>query len=164
MWSAWHYTHPSSPPPLKLHVVLQSITRDGHGPLSISPQSLSLGHTSITSRRPVAADNHQQPISNQNCSPQSVADCSPTGRRVVGNQLPITRRLIIEHTSHFGTWSATISRVIADRSPTVWREVICIIFWITLQKKFLHFYDHTWTVSWIHVGISFEMRVIQLIM
>ena len=97
----------------------------------VKPQS----HYSDNQSQPTTISNYQQPISNQNFSPQSVADCLPTGRRVVDNQLPITRRLIIEHTSHFGTWSATIWRVIADWSPTVWRDVICIIFWITLPSK-----------------------------
>ena len=76
---------------------------------------LSHSHTiATTSRRPVAADNPSATISNQfptkilvlNRSPtvcRPIADCLPTGRRVVDNQLPITRRLIIEHTSHFGT-------------------------------------------------------------
>ena len=73
-------------------------------------------------------------------SPQSVADCLPTDRRLFAdrspsgdNQLPIIADWLSN--INFGTWSATIWRVIADWSPTVWRDVICIIFWITLPSK-----------------------------
>ena len=106
------------------------------------PQSHYSDNQSPTSRsrQPSATISNQFPtkILVLNRSPtvcRPIADCLPTGRRVLDNQLPITRRLIIEHTSHFGTWSATIWRVIADWSPTVWRDVICIIFWITLPSK-----------------------------
>ena len=108
----------------------------------LKPQSHYSDNQSPTSRsrQPSATISNQFPtkILVLNRSPtvcRPIADCLPTGRRVVDNQLPITRRLIIEHTSHFGTWSATIWRVIADWSPTVWRDVICIIFWITLPSK-----------------------------
>ena len=108
----------------------------------VKPQSHYSDNQSPTSRsrQPSATISNQFPtkILVLNRSPtvcRPIADCLPTGRRVVDNQLPITRRLIIEHTSHFGTWSATIWRVIADWSPTVWRDVICIIFWITLPSK-----------------------------
>ena len=108
----------------------------------LKPQSHYNDNQSPTSRsrQPSATISNQFPtkILVLNRSPtvcRPIADCLPTGRRVVDNQLPITRRLIIEHTSHFGTWSATIWRVIADWSPTVWRDVICIIFWITLPSK-----------------------------
>ena len=108
----------------------------------LKPQSHYSDNQSPTSRsrQPSATISNQFPtkmlVLNRSptvCRP--IADCLPTGRRVVDNQLPITRRLIIEHTSHFRTWSATIWRVIADWSPTVWRDVICIIFWITLPSK-----------------------------
>ena len=109
---------------------------------SLKPQSHYSDNQSPTSRsrQPSATISNQFPtkmlVLNRSptvCRP--IADCLPTGRRVVNNQLSITHRLIIEHTSHFGTWSATIWRVIADWSPTVWRDVICIIFWITLPSK-----------------------------
>ena len=112
------------------------------GRVQFKPQSHYSDNQSPTSRsrQPSATISNQFPtkILVLNRSPtvcRPIADCLPTGRRVVDNQLPITRRLIIEHTSHFGTWSATIWRVIADWSPTVWRDVICIIFWITLPSK-----------------------------
>ena len=69
----------------------------------VKPQSHYSDNQSPTSRsrQPSATISNQFPT--KMFSPQSVADCLPTGRRVVDNQLPITRRLIIEHTSHFGT-------------------------------------------------------------
>ena len=110
--------------------------------VEVQPHSHYSDNQSPTSRsrQPSATISNQFPtkILVLNRSPtvcRPIADCLPTGRRVVDNQLPITRRLIIEYTSHFGTWSATIWRVIADWSPTVWRDVICIIFWITLPSK-----------------------------
>ena len=76
----------------------------------VKPQSHYSDNQSPTSRsrQPSATISNQFPtkmfVLNRSptvCRP--IDDCLPTGRRVVDNQLPITRRLIIEHTSHFGT-------------------------------------------------------------
>ena len=104
-------------------------------------------------------------MSNQNFSPQSVAD-----------YLPIDRRLFAGPVAEWSTtncqlladWLSNILHILeldqqpfgeyfSNWSPTVWRDVICIIFWITLPSKeiptFLRpyvdsFINTCWNFSW----------------
>ena len=86
--------------------------------------------TSRNSRQPSATISNQFPtkILVLNRSPtvcRPIADCLPTGRRVVDNQLPITRRLIIEHTSHF--WNLISNHLESNRRLVAdclaWRDL-----------------------------------------
>ena len=63
----------------------------------LKPQSHYSDNQSPTSRRPTTISNYQQPISNQNFSPQSVADCLPTDRRLFADRSPSGRQPIANY-------------------------------------------------------------------
>ena len=136
------------------------------------PQSHYSDNQSPTSRSRQPSANYQQPISNQNFSPQSVADSLPTDRRLFADRSPSGRQPIAnylptDYQTYFTFWNLISNHLESNRRLVAdclaWRDLHNLLNHPAFKEipTFLRPYVDS---SWIHVGISFEMRVIQLIM
>ena len=118
----------------------QSHYSDNQSPTSRSRQTIS--NYPATNFQPKMLVLNRSPTV---CRP--IADCLPSGRQPIANYSPTDYR------TYFTFWNLISNHLESNR-----RLVADCLAW-----RDLHNLDHTWTVSWIHVGISFEMRVIQFV-
>ena len=98
----------------------------------LKPQSHYSDNQSPTSPQPTTISNYQQPISNQNFSPQSVADCLPTDRRLFADRSPSGRQPIANYSptdyrTYFTFWNLISNHLESNRRLVAdclaWRDL-----------------------------------------